>query len=259
MLRARLDLSEAVQSRISASNDTVKAGADFLLALGLSADRASREDVLSAAQCGLSETLMEFEPSSMTAAEALEFARTNSPAIMIKRAQLRAAVNDVDWAVSDLFPELKLSTSFNFLDPAWNWSWAFNAAQSIFLGWRKTTAVDAAVVRMRSARTAVESAEQALSRDLAVAIAVRDDSIASLAAARTSVHQARENLRVADEQYKLGEASRIDYTDAVADYAAALGKRVKAFYEGQYAEARILRLVGGEPLYHHQTVHEREE
>ena len=112
---------------------------------------------------------------------------------------------------------------------------------------------------MRSARMAVESAEQALSRDLAVAIAVRDDSVASLDAARTSVRQARENLRVADEQYRLGEASRIDYTDAVADYAAALGKRVKAFYEGQVAEARILRLTGGEPLYHHQMVLERED
>ena len=259
VLRARLDLSEAVQSRISASNNTVKAGAEFIRALGLSADRASREDVLSVAQGGLSWTLKEFESSSMTAAEALEFSRTNSPAMMIKRAQLRAAIDDVDWAVSDLFPELKLSTSFNFADPAWNWSWAFNAAQSIFLGWRKTTAVDAAVVRMRSARMAVESAEQALSRDLAVAIAVRDDSAASLDAARTSVRQARENLRVADEQYRLGEASRIDYTDAVADYAAALGKRVKAFYEGQYAEARILRLTGGGPLYHHLTVHERED
>ena len=59
---------------------------------------------------------------------------------------------------------------------------------------------------------------------------------------------------MADEQYRLGDASRIDYTDAVADYAIALGKRVQAFYEGQLAEARILRLTGGEPLYHHQVV-----
>ena len=259
VLRARLDLSEAVQTRISASNSTVKAGADFLRALGLSADRASRESVLPPSGDGLGTALMEFESSSLTVAEALTFSRTNSPALMTKRAQLRAAVADVDWAVSDLFPELSLSTSFNFLDPVWNWSWAFNAAQSIFLGWRKTTAVDAAVVRMRSAQMDVECAEQSLSRDLAMAIANRNDSVASLAAARTSVRQARENLRVADEQYRLGDASRIDYTDAVADYATALGRRVKAFYEGQLAEARIMRLTGCDPMYHHQVVHERED
>ena len=259
VLRARLDLSEAVQARISASNNTVTAGAEFLKALGLAADRATREDVLAVLPNGLGETLREFEASRFAAADALAFARTNSPLLMVKRALLRSAMDDVDWAVADLLPDLRLTSSFNFADPVWNWSWAFNAAQSLFLGWSKTTAVDAAVVRMRSARMAVENAEQALSRDLAVAIATRDDSKASLAAARTSVRQARENLRVADEQYRLGDASRIDYTDAVADYATALGKRVKAFYEGQLAEARILRLTGGEPMYHHQTVHERED
>ena len=257
VLRARLDLSEAVQARITASNDTVTAGAEFLRALGLSADRASRDEVLAPLPNGLGAALKEFDLSAFSAAEALDHARTNSPALMVKRARLRVAMNDVDWAVSDLFPELKLSTAFNFADPAWNWSWAFNAAQSLFLGWRKTTAVDAAVIRMRAARLEVETAERTLSRDLAVAIATRVDSIASLAAARTSVRQAHENLRVADEQYRLGDASRIDFTDAVADYAVALGRRVQAFYEGQLAEARILRLTGGEPLYHHQTVQER--
>ena len=257
VLRARLDLSEAVQARITASNDTVTAGAEFLRALGLSADRASRDEVLAPLPNGLDAALKEFDLSAFSAAEALDHARTNSPALMVKRARLRVAMNDVDWAVSDLFPELKLSTSFNFADPAWNWSWAFNAAQSLFLGWRKTTAVDAAVIRMRAARMEVEAAERTLSRDLAVAIASRDDSIASLAAARTSVRQAHENLRVADEQYRLGDASRIDFTDAVADYAVALGKRVQAFYEGQLAEAKILRLTGGEPLYHHRMVLER--
>ena len=257
VLRARLDLSEAVQARIAASNNTVTAGAEFLRALGLSADRASREEVLAPMADGLAAALKEFDLSTFSAEEALAFARTNSPALMVKQAQLRAAMDDVDWAVADLFPELKLSTSFNFADPVWNWSWAFNAAQSLFLGWRKTTAVDVAVVRMRSVRMEVEAAERTLSRDLAVAIAARDDSVASLAAARTSVHQAQENLRVADEQYRLGDASRIDYTDAVSDYAMALGKRVQAFYEGQLAEARILRLTGAEPLYRHTMVMER--
>ena len=206
VLRARLDLSEAVQARIAASNATVTAGAEFLRALGLSADRATRADVLAVAGDGLGAALLEFERSPWNAAEALAEARTNSPALMVKRAQLRLAAADVDWAVADLMPELKLSTAFNFADPAWNWSWAFGAAQSLFLGWRKTAAVDAAVVRMREARMDVEAAEQALSRDLAVAIATRDDSAASLAAARTSVRQAYENLRVAEEQYRLGDA-----------------------------------------------------
>ena len=256
VLRARLDLSESIQSRISASNETVIAGAEFRRALGLSSDLACRADVLPVSGNGLDSMLKEFEHSQMSEADALDSARTNSPSLMVKRAELRVAINQVDWAIADLFPELKLSSSFNFMDPAWNWSWAFGAMQSIFLGWRKTAAVDAAVIRMRSARMEVEAAERNLSRDLSIAIANRNDSIASLTAARTSVRQAYENLRVANEQYQLGEASRIDYTTAVSDYVTALGKRVKSFYEGQLAEVKIIRLTGVEPLYHHQFVEE---
>lgn len=256
VLRAKLNLSEAVQGRISASNDTVVAGAEFLCSLGLSADRVEHCDIPSVAGVDLDSALEEFKLSSMDTVGALAFARTNSPALMTKRALLRVAIKEVDWAVADLFPELKLSTSFDFSDPVWNWSWAFGAVQSVFLGWRKTTAVDAAVVRMRSARMDVEAAERILMQDLSIAVANRDDSEASLIAARTSVGQARENLRVANEQYKLGEASRIDYTTAVSDYVDALGKRVQAFYAGQIAQARIIRLTGAEPFYYHRIVKE---
>ena len=83
VLRARLDLSEAVQSRIAASNNTVTAGAEFLRALGLSADRSSREEVLVPLPDGLGAALKEFDLSTFSVEEALAHARTNSPALMV--------------------------------------------------------------------------------------------------------------------------------------------------------------------------------
>lgn len=254
VLRARLDLSKAVQTVISASNATVTASADFLRALGLSGDRAGRQDVLPASPGGLGNAVEVFAPTASGAAELYAHARTNSPAMCVKRAMLRAAMSDVDWAVADLYPELRLSTGFEYANPAWNWSWAFGAAQSLFLGWRKTAAVDAAVARMRLAMADVDTAERDLSQRLAVAVAARDDSAASLAAAEVSVGQSLENLRVVGEQYRLGEASRVDYTAAVSAYVAALGERATAFYEGQMAESEIFRLTGESPLYHCRKV-----
>ena len=254
VLRARLDLSKAVQSVIAASNATVTAGAEFIRALGLSGDRACRQDVLPAAFDGLGSAVKVFAPTASDASELYAHARTNSPAMRVKRAMLRAAMSDVDWTVADLYPELRLSTGFEYADPAWNWSWAFGAAQSLFLGWRKTAAVDAAVARMRLAMTDVDAAERELSRQLAVAVAARDDSAASLAAADVSVGQSLENLRVVGEQYRLGEASRVDYTTAVSAYVTALSERARAFYEGQMAETEIFRLTGESPLYHHRKV-----
>ena len=116
--------------------------------------------------------------------------------------------------------------------------------QNILDGFRKRTLVDEAVVAMELARVALEEAEQDLSRDLAVAAATRDNARESLATARIEVQQAKENLDTVVEQYRLGDASRIDFTDAASGYASALGARVKAFYAGEIAEAELIRLTG---------------
>ena len=154
---------------------------------------------------------------------------------------------DVDYAIADLMPKVTLSSAFSFVDPAWNWSWGFRAVQSVLDGLRKETAVDAAVVAMESARTAVEAAEQQLSCDLAVAAATRDNARQSLDTARVEVAQARENFENVMMQYRVGDASRLDFTDAASTLASALGARVKAFYAAEMAEAALVRLTGLDP------------
>ena len=245
VLKARVDLSDARLGTINASNDVLTAGAEFLRALGLQADRASRADVLRVAQGTLAATARRTLPATCFHAEdGLQLARTNAPSLRALRARLRAASAEVDYAVADLLPKLSLSSAFSFADPAWNWSWGFSALQTVLDGYRKRTAVDHAVVAMNAARLAVDEAEQTLSRDLAVASATRDNARQSLETARVEVEQAQENLQTVIEQYRLGEASRVDFTDAAGSYASALGARVKAFYAGEIAEAALIRLTG---------------
>ncbi len=247
VLKARVDLSDARLATISASNDVVTAGAAFIRALGLSADRASRADVMSVAADALASSKSDLQPTTYGTAEALDFARTNAPSLKVLRAKLRAASAEVDYAIADLFPTLSFSSAFSFADPTWNWSWGFKALQSLLDGYRKRTFVDEAVVAMAQARVALEEAEQNLSRDLAVAAANRDNARVALATARIEVDQAKENLDTVVEQYRLGDASRIDFTDAASGFASALGARVKAFYAGEIAEAELIRLTGHVP------------
>jgi len=248
VLKARVDLSDAKLLTINASNDVLTAGAEFLRALGLQADRASRADVLRVARDTFAASARhELPVTRFRAEDGLQLARTNAPALRVLRARLRAASAEVDYAVADLMPKLSLSSAFSFADPAWNWSWGFSAIQTVLDGYRKRTAVDHAVVDMNAARLAVDEAEQELSRDLAVAVATRDNARQSLETARVEVEQAKENLETVIEQYKLGEASRVDFTDAAGSYASALGARVKAFYAGEIAEAALIRLTGVVP------------
>lgn len=249
VLKARVDLSDARLATINASNDVVTAGAEFLRALGLESDRASRADVLAVADDALATSRRVLPVSSYSAADGLLLARTNAPALMVLRAKLRAASARVDYAVADLLPELTLSSAFSFADPTWNWSWGFRAVQSLLDGYRRQVAVDAAVVDLNLARTDVEVAEQRLSCDLAVATATRDNARQSLETAIVEVEQARENFDNVMMQYRVGDASRLDFTDAASTLANALGTRVKAFYAGEAAEAELIRLTGLVPDY----------
>ena len=76
----------------------------------------------------------------------------------------------------------------------------------------------------------------------------------ALSTARASVQRGRENLETVREQYQVGDVSRVDYTDAAADYTEALGDRVRAFYRGQIAEAKLFRLAGRMPKYSEEVI-----
>lgn len=243
VLKARVDLSGARLQTISASNDVVGAEAQLLLALGLEGDLTDRERVIPGAD-RITMTKTALPPTVYTAADALELARTNSPAVKAARARLRAAYGTVDYAVADLLPKITLSSAFSFADPAWNWSWGFSAIQTLLDGWRKENAIRRAMVDLKSARNAVEQREQKLAHDLEVAASTRDNARESLAAAAVEAAQARENLQTVQEQYRVGEASRLDFTDAAGSLTSALGAQVKAFYAAEIAEANLIKLTG---------------
>ena len=250
VLKARLDVSDARLKEISASNTVVAAGAELLKVLGLDAEISSRDEIIPARPDALSYSEIVYMPSSYSSIDAIVKARETSPSLAVLRAKLRAASDDVDYAIADLMPSLSLSGTFTFTDPTWNFSWAANFVQSLFNGFRKTKAVDRAVIAMKTARSRLDAAEQALSLNLVLAITARDNARESLETAKAQVEQARENMDLVTQQFRLGEASRIDFTDAVNELASAHGARIKAFYTGQIAEAKLIALIGADDASH---------
>lgn len=258
VLRARLDLATARESLVSASNDVATAGAELMSALGVDASSGDCAEVFAVRPGSLARAVRNLSDTAGTSAELYDFGATNAPALVIARAKLRAASAQVDYAVADMMPNLSASASLNWTDPLWYWQWGVSAFESLFTGFRRTTAVDRAVVAMESAASAVESEELSLSRSLELAVAERDSARASLAASVTRVKEARRNLDTVAARYGVGDVSRVDFTDAVSDHADALGNRVRAFYRGQIAEAHILKLVGSAPDYHEEVTPEEE-
>jgi len=254
--RARLDLSQARQKVVSASNLVVTSGTELMRALGVDVERGTRYDVLPASTGLMSSAMRGFAGTSYSVDAAFELARTNAPSMAIVRARLRASSSDVDRAIADLMPSISASASLNWTDPLWLWQWGVGAAQSLFTGFRKTTAVERAVVAMKSAAAAVDETEQELSQAIGLAVAERDNAKVAGKTAWASVQAARENYDTVKEQYREGDASRVDFTDAISDYATSVGSCITAFYRGQIAEARLFALTGKVPAYREEKVTE---
>ena len=259
VLKAKLDLAKAVQNVVAASNDVVTAGAELMAALGVDAASGDFRTVLGPRDVGLSQLFRSLADTSAGVSELYGIACTNAPLVQSARAHLRAASHEVDAAVANLYPTLSASIALNWADPLWYWRWGVNGAMSLFTGWRKTAAVERATIALDSAAHGVDSAELELSREIELAVAERDNAIEALAAARSSVRSGRENLDTVREQYLVGDVSRIEFTAAVSGYASSLGDRVRAFYRGQIAEAKLFRVVGRWPEYTEETISEDEK
>jgi len=255
--RARSNLSQAREQVIIASNYVTTVGAEFMKALGIDASRGTREEVYPLSGSALATMVRGFGATKYDVNAAFELSRTNAPAMAVARAHLRAADCDVDRAIADLMPSVSAEVGISWIDPLWAWHWGVSATQSIFEGFKRVTAVDRAVIALQAAAVAVDEAEQQLSLDLETAIAVRDNSVKKLETARDTVVFSRENLELVKAQYAEGEASRVDFTDSMSEYATALGNRVTAFYLNQVAEARLFALMGTLPEYREEEVHER--
>lgn len=242
--KARLDLDEARESMVAKSNDYVTASANLAYVLGLD---ASDWSAVLPSPGEMQETV--FAETSERSDILFAFARTNAPSLMASRARLRSASAELDHAIADLRPTLSASLALNWTDPLWYWRWGVNGAQSLFTGFRKTTAVDRARVAMLAASKTVDDAELALSLSIERAVAERDNAREALTAAQSSVRSASDNLETVFGQLEVGDASRIEHTDAVASFVSAMANSRKALYRAQIAEAKLFALIGVEPVY----------
>lgn len=256
VLRARLDLAKAREGIVNAQAEVDTTGAEFQRALGVDASHGTRRDILDFPGDPLTFVMRGFPDTSYTAKEAFELARTNAPSMRVARARLRAASADVDYAVADLMPEISASVSLNWTDPLWYWHWGVSVAQSLFSGFSKTTAVERSVNAMQQCAADVETAELELSLNIEKAVSARDTAMKAQETAAESLKEATDNLELVRQEYLLGEASRVEFTDAVSDYVEAMGSRISAFYTKQRAESAIFSLVGVYPVYEEKKLTE---
>lgn len=255
LLKAQMELSAAKETTVAASNDVAVALASLSKSLGIvAADSAAIDGLIRRDGFSYTAGMRQFSGTDGLCGELYDYARTNSPAMRVKRLAVKAAQSNLDWTIRDLYPNLNASLSLNWMDPLWLWRWGVSAGESLFTGFGRTAAIERATVKLQTAVKSAEEAERVLSLNLEKATVERDNAREAFAAACDSVRQAGENLQTVAAKYKLGEASRVDYADAISKYATSCGSRIKAFYRGQLAEIELFVLAGDMPVYRNERV-----
>lgn len=249
VLKARLDLSRSREGVCASSNKVATASAELINSLGLDAATTSRDKILPRKSSALLEMKRLFAETDDSAETLFMYARTNAPSMRISRAELRAAISTVDAEIANLYPEISASASLSWVDPVWTFRWGASFVQSLFQGMRMTTAVDAAVVAMRKAEVNTVAAERQLALELSLRCAERDNAREAVIRSRQSLKEAKENLALSRSRYEIGEADRVDFSEAVSAYSEALGACVSAYYASQRAEAAFFPLIGNYPVY----------
>jgi len=234
--KAEVDLGNADLAMITASNliATTRAELDNRLGFGQSV-----EYVLDAW------THLAELPESVDALMAL--ARTNQPALAVLRAREQAASAAVDQAVAERYPEVSLRTSADFAErgaQVLTFSWAVSLVQNLFDGWRRDDTIRAKVTLLREARSRVAQQEQSVCRDLAVSLAELRRARESRDVAAMLERQARENLDLVNEQFRVGVSSALERTDAQAAHTKARAELVAARFALERAQASLHAVVG---------------
>ncbi|MEO8755659.1 MAG: TolC family protein [Casimicrobiaceae bacterium] len=241
LLSARVALANAEQQRVATANGVALALAAYNRRLGQPMDRdAQLGDRLLPADASLAERpLEELVPRALAARPELAALDANASALA---AQARAARGA-------MLPQIAISGSRTHLDTAvldrkdfsyvgvgltWN---LFDGGQA----WNQASA-------LRSAGRAAEARRDDLGSQVELQVrqfwlGVRE-ARARAAAARESVDQAEENLRVSRELYGAGLANNTQVLDAVTLDINARNNRDSALLDEQLAQVRLSYAVG---------------
>ncbi len=234
--KARVDYDNARLAEIVAAHNVEPARASLALALGL----AENPDF------DLAEAT--FPAFTNSVGELFAVAQTNAPLLAALRAAADSAKAYVDWTICDLYPKLSLSLTFDAQGDStpllWNYAAVPAAAQTLFAGRAKTRQIETAVAQLRSARSKLAAAEQALYNQLLSATLAADRAAESLAVAQSAADAAEDYFSVVSSRYDVGKASALERTDAQVALSRARAEVVAARYNFLDTQILISQLLG---------------
>ncbi|WP_431286357.1 efflux transporter outer membrane subunit [Roseateles chitinivorans] len=176
------------------------------------------------------------------------------PDLRAAEQRLRAAAFDVGAARAARFPRLTLTASAGTRSPDLDglfksgsgvWTIVPQIDLPIFDGGQRRAQVEVSEASRREALAGYESALQSAFREVADALAVRDQLAERLDAQQAQVDAAEQSQRLAERSYRLGGSSQLELLDAQRQLTTAKRALVTLRQTEQSNRVALLRALGG--------------
>lgn len=183
-------------------------------------------------------------------------AMTGHPDLLAARSSIEASRMSVRSAKSDRFPSVSLYGNVNYsdiysldspTDENTQWSYGARMSYTLFDGLLTKSNIRRAESNLVTARRGAESKERDVLFGLRQAVLDEEVTAQSIVVAEEAVKSSEEDLRLAEERYKVGEGTILEVIDAQVNLTRAKTDRVNARYDHRLALAALRNAVGDEP------------
>ncbi len=240
---AEVDFHKAVLEQIQTQNNILTARANLNLALGF--EENAKYEI---GGHGNGEILN----ISVVPEELMKIASENEPGFLALLAEEKAASAYVDKTIADLYPDLGINVTGTLegsdldLPKIWNVIGTGTITQSVFNAGKNERAIENAVSKLRSARSAVAAYRQNLFAKISVALLNLTAAKQQYEVARLASRAAQENFEIVSQKFSVGKASSLDRTDAQVSLTDAHAQVVAAEYDYFEAVSEIRYLLGND-------------
>ncbi|KGA93065.1 putative outer membrane efflux protein [Leptospirillum ferriphilum] len=241
LLNAQVNLSNAKLNLITAKNNVKIARVGLLNAMGVVYGGKFN------AIPSLTQTTMPQSLDTLT-----RYAMETRPDFLALKQQEKADVENELYYKSTFLPSFGANASYSyasiFFPLTYNWSLGATVSVPIFSGFLTVHQVAQAQKTISAARDSIESLRQNLLMEVKQDFLNMETAAERIKTTKSLLSQAKESLRLAEGQYRVGVGSAVAVTQAEADLASARAQFVQAVYGFKIARANLIRDAGMNPL-----------
>jgi outer membrane protein TolC len=187
--------------------------------------------------------------------ELLETALQNNSSIILAKNTQKISDLNTKIASSSFYPDISLFANLNYQNSSTQSGFAIknenlgltygiNLSYNIFNGFTNQTAYENSIIREKLSSLEIEDTRQAVESELRQAYNNYEFSLETYNIESANNELAFENLKIADEQYRLGAISLVEMRQAQLSAIDSQIRLVNAKYNIMYANKELQRIAG---------------